>query len=72
MAIVTGDKVQAKTDDECYVDSFSGRVGTVVETHREWGGIVATVQFPGGYRSTFFADGLRRVRQNRKASTLEG
>lgn len=62
MAIVRGDVVRSKKGDELYEEEFAGRTAIVTEVHREWGGIVATVQFDGGGCSSFYAAGLRRVR----------
>jgi len=61
-ALAQGDRVVAKQSDDLYVEIFAGRIGTIVGTHREWGGIVARVRFPDDEEHTFYADGLRRVR----------
>lgn len=66
MSLAQGDYVRAKKGDETYADTFAGRTGVVVRTERQWGGIVAYVRFEGGYVSSFFADGLRRVKPDAK------
>lgn len=60
--IAQGDRVQAKKDDG-YEDEFAGRIAVVTRTERQWGGVVAYVRFDDGETDSFYADGLRRVRE---------